>query len=170
MDEKANLNIVAAGPQDRDSLWLMLTFAASMGQGGADQVAAAQADPYLRGYVENWGQQAGELGFIARPKMGPDVGAAWLRTPEKTANRGERPVPELALGVLPDRRGQGIGTLLMDRLIAAARTECEAIVLSVRQENAAVRLYRRLGFVETGRLTNRVGGVSLAMRLELGQA
>ena len=38
------------------------------------------------------------------------------------------------------------------------------MALSVREENPAVRLYERLGFVTERTIVNRVGGRSLAMR------
>lgn len=56
---------------------------------------------------------------------------------------------------------------MMGALIEAARGRFPEIVLSVREENPAVRFYRRLGFLESGRMENRVGGASLVMRLPL---
>ena len=52
-------------------------------------------------------------------------------------------------------------------LLDAARIRFDAVVLSVRDGNPAVRLYERHGFVTERRIENRAGGVSLAMRREL---
>jgi hypothetical protein len=60
-------------------LWLMLTYAASMGEGGVGEIARAQADPYLRAYVEHWGLRAGDLGVVAHDRQNRPLGAAWLR-------------------------------------------------------------------------------------------
>lgn len=59
----------------------------------------------------------------------------------------------LALGVLPQATGQGLGQrLLHDAANLAHRRGARTIFLEVRADNAiAQRLYRRAGFVETGR-------------------
>ena len=54
--------------------------------------------------------------------------------------------------VRPEHRGSGVGAALMAALIAAALGRYEQLVLEVVAENAAaIRLYRRFGFVEFGR-------------------
>jgi ribosomal protein S18 acetylase RimI-like enzyme len=57
------------------------------------------------------------------------------------------------IALLPSRRGQGIGTLLLERIkAAAAQAEAPYVRLSVDVRNPARRLYERLGFavVEEG--------------------
>ena len=46
---------------DTPALWEMLTYAARMPDDLAVNIAAAQADPFLKKYVEGWGQP-GDLG------------------------------------------------------------------------------------------------------------
>ena len=77
--------------------------------------------------------------------------------------------PELAVGVLPDFRGRGIGQLLLERLMNAAASKYAAVSLNVRASNPAVRLYDRLGFrkVEGSDMVNRVGGHSFNMIVRL---
>ena len=164
-----NIDFVEATSGDEATLWRMLTYAASMGEGGDAMVAHTMADEFLRGYVEGWGFRPGDLGVIARRDSGEDVGAAWLRLRGTSGcfTAGDEVLPELAMAVLPEVRGRGIGTRMMNRLIEAARTLYSGLVLSVREENSAVRFYTNLGFRETARMRNRVGGTSLVMVLDL---
>ena len=56
-------------------------------------------------------------------------------------------VPELAIAVQEGARGQGIGTRLLQSLLARASEQGAArISLSVNFDNPAANLYRRLGF------------------------
>jgi ribosomal protein S18 acetylase RimI-like enzyme len=72
-------------------------------------------------------------------------------------------IPELAIAVLPQYIGQGIGARLLARLLEDARSLYPAVVLSVRDANPARRLYERLGFVVVDTVVNRVGGESFVM-------
>ncbi|MCP1326249.1 ribosomal protein S18-alanine N-acetyltransferase [Halomonas sp. 707D4] len=58
-----------------------------------------------------------------------------------------------AIGVLPERRGQGVGRVLLQAVIAQARAwQSERMLLEVRAGNlAAITLYERLGFGVDGR-------------------
>jgi len=68
--------------------------------------------------------------------------------------RGE--VHLLNVAVHPACRNLGLGRLLMDHVVAWSREQgARKMFLEVRESNAAARaLYRRLGFVETGRRKN----------------
>ena len=54
------------------------------------------------------------------------------------------------IAILPEAKGQGIGGILIDRVLAEARRADRPVHLHVRPENRARRLYLRKGFVETG--------------------
>ena len=164
-----DIGFVEALPRDEGTLWRMLTYAASMGEGGDAMVAVAKADEFLRGYVEGWGFRPGDLGIIARGDRRQAVGAAWLRLRGAGGHFtvGDGRFPELATAVLPEMRGRGIGTSMVVRLMEAARQQFPAVVLSVREDNPAVRFYVSLGFRETARMQNRVGGTSVVMLREL---
>ena len=78
------------------------------------------------------------------------VGAAWYRLyPDNEPGFGfvDAQTPELTIGVVPARRGKGIGSELLDALLDRARTEgFERISLSVEKTSPAVRLYESRGF------------------------
>lgn len=57
----------------------------------------------------------------------------------------------LDIAVLPIRRGRGLGEQLLQALQERARAAGKAVVLQVRLDNPARRLYERLGFVEDAR-------------------
>ena len=50
----------------------------------------------------------------------------------------------------PEIQGQGLGTSLINRLIAEARANGATLSLSVLKSNPALTLYKRLGFVVVG--------------------
>jgi ribosomal-protein-alanine N-acetyltransferase len=56
------------------------------------------------------------------------------------------------LGVTKALQGEGIGSLLLDALLAEADKRSPVVLLEVRADNeAAQHLYRRRGFIEIGR-------------------
>lgn len=147
----------------------MLYEAAHMSQSG-ESVEAAKQNPDLARYVAHWGQPH-DSGFLALDvENNQPVGAAWFRLLTGN-NKGygfvDAQIPELAIGVLSDYTGQGIGTKLMEQLIIYAREHYPGLSLSVRAKNPAVRLYERLGFrrVEGSDVVNRVGALSYNMVL-----
>lgn len=152
---------------DEPFLWQMLYYAAHVHEEADKTLADVQANPMLARYVTNWGR-AGDLGFVATSTAdGAALGAAWLRLfvgDQKAYSPADDATPELAIAVLPQHTGQGIGSALLQTLLTAADPLFPQIALSVRAENPALRLYQRLGFVTISHLTNRVGGLSYDMR------
>jgi ribosomal protein S18 acetylase RimI-like enzyme len=56
-----------------------------------------------------------------------------------------------ALEVATERRGEGIGSAIVERVIEEARSRgCTRVYLEVRADNPARRLYHRLGFRRVG--------------------
>ena len=79
---------------------------------------------------------------------GTVVGAAWARI-VRTYGHVDDATPLLSISLLPEHRGRGIGTALMDRLLDHLRTlGHRRASLSVQKANPALRLYRRAGFVD----------------------
>ncbi len=100
-------------------------------------------------YVKAWGRP-GDAAVVAIDGGFP-VGAAWYRL--FTRDRPgygfvDERTPELAIAVVPNARGKGVGSALLDALLARARTEgYVAVSLSVDRNNAgAIELYGRRGF------------------------
>lgn len=159
-----------ARPDDEAFLWEMLVLAAHMAADGEPSVELAQQHPFLAKFVRGWGRP-GDLGLIAEAADGlQPIGAAWLRHlsgAEQSYPAVDPAYPELAIAVLPAYSGAGIGGRLLARLIALARSAYPGIVLSVRADNPARRLYERHGFVVTGEIVNRVGTRSQVMELRL---
>jgi ribosomal protein S18 acetylase RimI-like enzyme len=105
--------------------------------------------PELAKYVEQWGK-TGDIAFIAvDSKKDSLIGAIWLRLLEgsqKGYGYVNDETPEVGVAVLPEYRGQGIGTQLFEGLFEAASVLYNAISLSVSKGNPAQKLYESLGF------------------------
>lgn len=65
-------------------------------------------------------------------------------------DRGETEFSLVDIALLPAHRNRGIGTALLQELIAEAATAGKPIRLQVVSSNSAKRLYQRLGFCQVG--------------------
>ena len=104
-------------------------------------------------YVKAWGRP-GDSAVIAIDGGFP-AGAAWYRLfPRERPGYGfvDERTPELAIAVVPNARGKGVGSALLGALLDRARVEgYGAISLSVDRNNAgAIELYERHGFERVG--------------------
>jgi ribosomal protein S18 acetylase RimI-like enzyme len=158
--------------EDEPFLWQMLFEAAHMGEEGHTAVQATQNRPELARYMQGWGR-TGDLGAIAVINDAMPIGAAWVRLLRGEA-RGyayvDDDTPELAIGIHPAYRGNGVGAAVLAYLIHLAEGRYPAISLSTRATNLpAVRLYERVGFkkIEGSDVINRAGGLSYTMKLSL---
>ena len=152
-----------AGQDDLDLLGEFLAIA-----GYEPDVAAARAVPFVAAHLVGW-QRPGDFGVIAELD-GRAVGAAWARHFAADGNPfylDERS-PEVSIGVRDSIRGRGLGTALLQALIAEARSRGLRLSLNVRETNPAQHLYERLGFrrIAGQEVPNRVGTLSLGMLLE----
>jgi ribosomal protein S18 acetylase RimI-like enzyme len=120
--------------------------------------------PELARYHKGWGRH-GDLAVLAEAE-GAVVGASLCRLfTDDDHGHGfvDERTPELAVAVWDGRRGQGIGSRLMEALEGLARAEgYEQLSLSVDADNPARRLYERLGYEE---LTVDDDGVRMVKRL-----
>ena len=116
---------------DEPVLWTMLMHAAH-----ETSLDVVTSNPELARYVSDWGRD-GDVGVVAEQEN-LAVGAAWLRLwPQDSRGYGyvADEVPELAIAVVSESRGQGIGTALLSRLIQLATPQFSAISLSIRSDN-----------------------------------
>lgn len=164
-----------ATPEDAPFLQRMLLAAAHV----PDADTASPEDvfkdhPDLIKYVDRWGSRPQDMGFVAvHQPDGQPVGAVWLRlfaSHENGLAYIDDETPELAIGVSPEQRGQGIGTRLLVKLLQEAR-KCShgAVALSCRTDNFVMKMYERAGFhrVDGMEFTNRTGGTSVVMKIDL---
>ena len=99
----------------------------------------------LARYAHGFGSRPGDHGWIAETEDGESVGAAWVRQlPAEDPGYGfvDGNTPELSIALVPAARSRGVGTALLERLLA----EVPRCSLSVDDRNPAVRLYERCGF------------------------
>ena len=110
------------------------------------------ADESTRKYLANWGRP-GDTAVIVMMDERP-VGAAWFRLwTDATDSYGfvDSSTPELGLALIPQIRSQGIGRLLLRRLLDEARSMgYSQISLSVEPDNFALKLYQSEGFRRVG--------------------
>jgi GNAT superfamily N-acetyltransferase len=158
-------------PLEETLVFSFLVLAARMPEGG-EPIQRALSVSSLNKYWLDWGRP-GDLGVVAEnTSTRMPVACAWLRlfTKEQAGASffGEQ-VPELAMSVVRDYRGKGIGTTILRRLIEEGRSQFPGIVLSVRNNNPAARLYKRLNFklIPDSQMINRTGTESFHMYLDL---
>ena len=117
-------------------------------------------------YVKGWGRR-GDTALIALDDGFP-VGAAWyrlFRRDQPGYGFVDEETPELAIAVVPSRRGRGLGEALLEALCERARAEGHhALSLSVEGDNGVlVSYYEKHGFVRV----REDGGESVTMRRAL---
>jgi ribosomal protein S18 acetylase RimI-like enzyme len=133
---------------DLDFLSAMSYEAATWRPGPRPPAESVLADPAVARYLHGWGRE-GDSAWIAE-QDGRALGAAWYRlftADEPGYGFVATDVPELSIAVESAARGRGIGSLLLETLIADARAAgFPALSLSVERDNPALRLYERAGF------------------------
>jgi ribosomal protein S18 acetylase RimI-like enzyme len=100
-------------------------------------------------YVKGWGRP-GDTALIA-VEDGFPVGAAWyrlFRRDQPGYGFIDEETPELAIAVVPSRRGHGLGEALLEALAERARAEgYRALSLSVPSEDdTLIEFYEKHGF------------------------
>ncbi|MBM6829258.1 GNAT family N-acetyltransferase [Anaerotignum lactatifermentans] len=100
--------------------------------------------PELQVYITGFGRPHDYA--LAAEHDGQVVGLVWARIMEDYGHVDQH-TPSLAISLLPEFRGRGIGTALMNEMLSLLQKKgYEQVSLSVQKTNPAVRLYGRLGF------------------------
>ena len=101
--------------------------------------------PELQVYVKDFGTQEGDLCLVA--EMGEKIaGAVWVRIMDDYGHI-EDGVPSFAIYLYKEYRGRGIGTALMERMLAELKKRgYEKASLAVQKENYGVKMYQNVGF------------------------
>ena len=101
--------------------------------------------PELQVYIADFGTRPGDHGLVAEVEK-KVIGAAWCRIMEDYGHI-DNITPSLAISLLPEYRGQGTGTQLLNGLLLLLQENgYQQASLSVQKENPALRLYQRTGF------------------------
>ena len=99
----------------------------------------------LQVYVRNFGQEPDDRCLVAECD-GKIVGAVWTRIMHDYGHISDD-TPSLAISLYKEYRNQGIGTELLERMIALLRNDgYSQVSLSVQKANYAVGMYRKAGF------------------------
>ena len=151
-------------PATQDDLGLLWDFLAIAAY--EPDVDAAKAVPFVAAHLAGW-RRPEDFGFIAELD-GVAIGATWARQfspDEQPAFYVDERTPEITVGVRPHIRGQGVGRMLLDEVIAEAARRGVGLCLNVRHDNPARHLYERIGFhlLPGSGVPNRVGGTSFGM-------
>ncbi|WP_419393923.1 GNAT family N-acetyltransferase [Cytobacillus praedii] len=102
--------------QDIDFLWEMLYQAIFMAEWEFKPSREILNQPEIFKYLCNWGRQ-GDIALIAMDSSEKPVGAIWARLfdeTNKTYGFIDKNTPVLSMAVVPEYRGQGVGTLLLN--------------------------------------------------------
>jgi ribosomal protein S18 acetylase RimI-like enzyme len=109
-------------------------------------------EPKLARYLEGWGRPGDDAVVALDLSSGRRLGAVWYRlmtSEEPGYGFVDDSTPEIALAILPDHRGRGMGGALLREIRHVARSRgYGALSLSVEHGNPALRLYERSGFVK----------------------
>ena len=135
---------------DQQILWDVLYEALWDPPNGPRRPRSVLSRPVIAAYVENWGAQATDLGFLAIAQEGSVAGGILSRLLVPPLQGGafyDDQTPQVGIAVFPAFQHQGIGTSLFRRYLSAASSRFPRVSLGVHPENhVAIRLYRSFGF------------------------
>ncbi len=101
--------------------------------------------PELQVYTEGFGTKEDDHCLVAECD-GRVIGAVWVRIMDDYGHIDDD-VPSLAISLLPEYRGKGIGTALLGGMLDLLRKKgYPQVSLSVQKDNPAVGLYEKAGF------------------------
>ena len=99
----------------------------------------------LQVYVRNFGHEPDDRCLVAECD-GRIVGAVWTRIMHDYGHISDD-TPSLAISLYKEYRNKGIGTKLLERMIALLQSDgYSQVSLSVQKANYAVGIYQKAGF------------------------
>jgi ribosomal protein S18 acetylase RimI-like enzyme len=136
-------------PGDEPFLWEMLYQSIPVREGHAPPPRSILEAPDIAHYLSGFGRE-GDDAQLAFDDAGRPIGAAWCRRMTHLhPGYGfvADDIPELGTAVVAKWRGHGVGTVLIEQVVARH----PVISLSVDNDNDRARvLYERLGFESVG--------------------
>jgi ribosomal protein S18 acetylase RimI-like enzyme len=103
----------------------------------------AQKDAFLRMQFDAqdawWRENYGDASFDVILVAGEPAGRLYV-------HRGRSEIRIVDIALLPEHRGNGIGTRLLEELLAEGDAGGKSVTIHVERMNPALRLYERLGF------------------------
>lgn len=163
--DKPNVfNIRLGTAADEDFLWEMLYQAIFIPEGEPRPSKDILNEPHIEQSLKGWGRD-GDTALIAIDTDNNPIGAVWVRLfdeSNKTYGYIDSQTPLLGMALLPEYRGNGIGTALLGEMLRITNEAgFGAVSLSVDSKNPALSLYNRLGFNKVG-----IDGTSWNMMVE----
>ncbi|MER7442150.1 GNAT family N-acetyltransferase [Micromonospora avicenniae] len=126
-----------------------------------EEPAPLSADAFTAELARWWAaHQDSHLAFVARLRRPEIVGMAWLALVPRVPRPGvtSRLSGDIqSVFVMPDQRGQGIGSALVEAAYEHA-THLGALRVTVQSGRKAVPVYERLGFESSRQLLQRSPG------------
>ncbi len=103
------------------------------------------SSPELQIYVKHFGESKDDWGLAAEVD-GKIVGAVWVRIMNDYGHIDDK-TPSLAISLYKEYRGFGIGTVMMNEILALLKAhEYKQVSLSVQKANYAAKMYLKIGF------------------------
>ena len=101
--------------------------------------------PELQVYISDFGSQPHDIALIAEVDH-KAVGAVWVRIMNDYGHIDDE-TPSFAISLYKKYRGLGIGTKMMETMLAVLKDHgYRQASLAVQKANYAVRMYRKVGF------------------------
>ena len=106
--------------------------------------------PEIQVYIEGFGAKRDDFCIIAAAENGELAGAAWVRIMNDYGHVDDE-TPSLAISLRKPYRGFGIGTAMLQELLAALKAKgYKKTSLAVQKANYAVKMYEKLGYEIVG--------------------
>ena len=103
------------------------------------------SSPELQIYVKHFGESKDDWGLAAEVD-GKIIGAVWVRIMNDYGHIDDE-TPSLAISLYKEYRGFGIGTVMMNEILALLKAhEYKQVSLSVQKANYAAKMYLKIGF------------------------